>query len=72
MKGNDVDDENTVDRDTGRTVVEKCLRDEICALKSANAELVQRLRMAYSALHVEQTAHEQTKATLLRLRKEGK
>ena len=61
-----------VDLRDGRTVAEKTLLDELCAARAANAELVQRLSLAHSALHVEQHEHEQTKASLLRLQREKK
>ncbi len=52
-----------------RTVAEKILLDELCATKAANAALTQRLALAHSALHVEQHAHEETKAALMRLQR---
>ena len=45
------------------------LADELCAVRAANAALVQRLSLAYSALHVEQVAHDTCRATLERLKK---
>lgn len=51
----------------GRTVAEKLLLDELCGTKAQVAELTQRLALAHSAHHVEQVAHDETKANLLRL-----
>ena len=46
------------------TPIEMSLMDEIAVLKAAQAELMARLGSTHSAFHVEQTAHNETKAKL--------
>lgn len=64
------DDQDPGDLRDGRSAREKQIRDELVAERAKFAELVQRLLMAHSALHVEQAAHEQTKGEFERFKRD--